>query len=127
MASVCTLALGLANAGEACQLHACKGFAFSASRRGHGRATVLGARAGGGGTHTLLPASPHCLPALSKLGLPRNFVAVDHFVKCKVLAQEPFGITACEVGRVPSVRRRLVRFRRVRELPTAAELGGGRS
>ena len=38
MASVCTLALGLANAGEACQIHACKGFAFSASRlsiKGH--------------------------------------------------------------------------------------------
>lgn len=34
---------------------------------------------------------------------------------------------ACEVGRVPRVRRRLVRFRKVRELPTAAELEGGRS
>ena len=73
-----------------------------------------------GHTPSCLPP-PDCLPALSKLGLPRNFVAVDHFVKCKVLAQEPFGITACEVGRVPRVRRRLV------ELPTAAELGGGRS
>lgn len=57
MASVCTLTLGLANAGEACQIHACKGFAFSASRRGHSRATVFRAREGGGGTHTLLPAS----------------------------------------------------------------------
>ena len=56
MASVCTLALGLANTGEACQIHACKGFAFSASRRGNGRATVFRAREGGGVTHTLLPA-----------------------------------------------------------------------
>lgn len=52
---------------------------------------------------------------------------MDHSVKCKVLAQEPCGVTACEVGRVPRVRRRLVRLRRVRELPTAAERGGGRS
>ena len=32
-------------------------------------------------THPPACLPPHCLPALSKLGLPRNFVAVDHFVK----------------------------------------------
>lgn len=78
-------------------------------------------------THPPACLHPHCLPAFSKLGLPSNFVAVDHFVKCRVLAQEPFGVTACEVDRVPRLRRRLVRLRKVRELPTAAELGGGRS
>ena len=60
MASVRTLALGLANAGEACQVHACKAFAFSAARMGRGRAqgdTMLRASRGGG-THALLPPTP---------------------------------------------------------------------
>ena len=64
-------------------------------------------------THPPACLHPHCLPAFSKLGLPSNFVAVDHFVKCRVLAQEPFGVTACEVDRVPRLRRRLVRLRKV--------------
>ena len=81
MASVCTLALGLANTGEACQIHACKASPFLPPGGVTAEPLCSGQEwEAAGHTPSCLPP-PHCLPALSKLGLPRNFVAVDHFVK----------------------------------------------
>lgn len=80
MASVWALALGLASAREACQVHTCKKpLCLSALRRGPrqsiGECSAQGSR--GGGTHTLChPHSQEGEPKSFLLTAPHTYVAL---------------------------------------------------
>lgn len=102
MASVYTLTLGLANAGEACQIHACKGFAFSASRRPKQQSHRVQAREGGGGTHTSCLPPPSLSPSLcSKLGLPSNFCGCGSILSSAECLPRSPSVLQLPQGRVP--------------------------